>query len=216
MSDLDLDDEDWIDLEPTLKVGLALPEAAVKVTERNGKLRAAVVLRREAAAWAFRNEPRFRVQVGGVALNILRITPDARAGRFEVANCKGAARLLIGRVPVWPAEPRELAKAEWSVVDASMVLILPKDFARAGAATLAMPAPAAPPPKPKPPDPAPNIKVTTAAPGLRAQPLRDPSLPAPGRSALDERLRGATSSLEDMLPPETRRRLEEFRQKAAE
>lgn len=152
-----------------------------------------MVLRREAAQWIFANEPRFRIQIGGDAVNKIRITPDKDRGKFEVTNFKGVARLALGHINAWPNESRESTEATFEIVNGSLLLTLPKGFAKPGSGVVPLPRLELK----KKPDPAPAIKVTTSAPGLseRARVIdRRPSEgpvsfgdPPRGRSALDQR-----------------------------
>jgi hypothetical protein len=146
----DFDDDDWIDLEKTPAPGTIRPPATVKLTKmakpgaRISVARATIWLRHELADWSRENGPRFRVQIGGAAANLLRIIPDLDRGKYETAEFHGSLRINLGIVNVWPDEDRAPAEASASITPGGLVLRLPDVFARP---TLPMlPPPSAPAP----------------------------------------------------------------------
>lgn len=184
------DDDDWTEIEKATTQSARKPDAQIGLTfkaNRRGKstrATATIWLRREAAEWIDAHGPRFRVQVGGSACNLVRLIPDNERGQFEAGELKGVKRLIIGHINLWPNEARDATDAKWRADGGGMVLTLPADFAKAGR-SVAPPAPP-PPPPPKPAGPPPAFPITTAAPGLRRV-VPAPGEPPPGRSALSQR-----------------------------
>lgn len=149
------DDDEWLDLEPTLRPGALAPLATVRLTQNMGiktdkpkPARALIWLRRELAEWAVANGPRFRLQIGGDDANRLRILPDASRGKYEIGDFKGVKRLNLGIVNLWPDENRPPVEAQHKISTAGLVLTLPADFARpshgSALAVAALPPPVAP------------------------------------------------------------------------
>lgn len=155
------DDEDWLDFEPAARTKTDMkPVATVLLMKKLGiksdkpkPARAMVWLRRELADWANANGPRFRLQFGGGAANRIRIIPDNERGKFEAADFKGAIRLLLGVVNIWPDEEHEPVEARAEITPSGLVLTLPADFAKPVIVS-AVPRLAPPPP----PEPAPVVK----------------------------------------------------------
>ena len=196
----DFDDADgWMDLEKSAPPSQVKPEAEISLTIKAGrfagkgqpKVRATVWLRRAAAEWIEQNGPRFKVQVGGDACNLLRIVPDAERGQFEGTDLKGVRRLLIGVVNVWPNELRLNVEAKWKITPAGLVLTLPEDFAKAGQGEVPASLPAAPAPAPKLAAAKPAFPSSTQAPGLArvSRPVSIMGEPDPSRSALAQKAR---------------------------
>ncbi|WP_018265529.1 hypothetical protein [Methylosinus sp. LW4] len=188
----EFDDLDWDELEKPVAAGLVKPDVTVTLSVRNGRhtrksadaprVSARIVLRREAAEWIARHEPRFRVQIAGAGCNLLRIAPDAARGSYEAPEMRGVRILTLGRVNVWPNEIRREIAADWRVTQAGLVVILPADFARPGQGETPAAASAIGGGEPRP------MRVATPAPApLVRRALTLPGEPPPGRSALDQR-----------------------------
>ncbi|TDX64015.1 hypothetical protein EDE12_106160 [Methylosinus sp. sav-2] len=188
------DDEDWADLEKPSHGGARKPDVTVTLSIWRGRntransepprVRARIVLRREAAEWISAHEPRFRVQIAGAGCNLLRIVADAARGSYEAAEIKGVRVITLGVVNVWPNETRREVEARFRVTEGGLVLTLPEDFAKPGAGeAVAMAAPAV--------VAAPVARAVGAAPApaplVRRRALVMPGEPPPGRSALDQR-----------------------------
>ncbi|CAN2533087.1 hypothetical+protein [Methylocapsa aurea] len=121
------EDEDWSDLEKPSHGGAQKPVVTVTLSVWRGRhtralnepprVRARVVLRREAAEWIAAHEPRFRVQIGGAGCNLLRIVADAARGSYEAAEIKGVRVISLGVVNVWPNETRREIEARFRVTE---------------------------------------------------------------------------------------------------
>lgn len=193
------DEDEWTELG---KGSTAVVRAPVTVKLSNWKTkkgvssgaRGFVSFRNEAADWLREHGPRFRVQIGGQNADRIRVIPDAIAGKFEFSEFKGVCRISLGTVNVWPSEDREAVECAWKrdLAGGFVILTLPKDFARptppttkaAKAEPTPMPATAAPAPKPAVPKTSPAARVTDH----RTYGVFGMGEPAPGRSALDQRL----------------------------
>lgn len=142
------DDDDWIELERAVP-GKVLPDVSLRLGKqpRTGRIAAYLTLRGEAGAHLIAHGPRFRVMIGGSEADRVKIVPDAQAGRYEVIEFKGVARLWLGVVTVWPAENRDAVACEWrrDGMTMSLLLKLPSGFTRpTKAPVLSLPAPAKP------------------------------------------------------------------------
>lgn len=128
MTDID-DDDCWIELEAhrVEKVDADVTLRLTKVKGK-GKARAYLCFRRQAAQWISANAPRFRVAIGGVHDDLIRIVPDLHGGKFENLPFKGVERLVIGHVELWPDESRAPVAVEWDATVKWMKLTLPKGF----------------------------------------------------------------------------------------
>jgi hypothetical protein len=211
----DLNEDDWAEFERVSSSKAALPDAQARITKTSPDRRAQAWLafRGEVAAWFTENQPRFKIYFGGKADNLVRIVPDLDRGRFEVVFFKGTARLSLGRVNVWPDEPRDVTPAEWVIRDGALVLRLPETFSRPTRSAppspmVAIPATDAPPAKEVSPAPQRPVvigsgKPTAAAPAAATRPSAaarvidrrvigavDLGEPPAGRSALDQRRAG--------------------------
>ena len=171
-------DEEWDDIVPTI-TGKSLPVVQVRLTRMRGsRALCFITCRGEVAEWLQAQGPRFRAQIGGQEADRIRILPDASAGRFEAAECRGGTlRLNLGHMNVWPDEIRAPIECAYEVRSTrDLIVTLPKGWAR--------PRPAAPAALPAP--------VARAVPAA-ARPIAPPvnlGEPPPGRSALDQRRAG--------------------------
>lgn len=171
-SDTD-DADDWIDFEPVerSKEAAQKPAATVRLAQRGGKksagpspVRASLWLRHELATWAKANGPRFRLQIGGSGANKLRLIPDNLRGKLEIGELRGAVRLGLGIVNLWPNEERPAVAAQPSFAGDALVLTLPGDFAKASPpATRSLPAPVMPSPPIAPKPSAPRLATPARA-----------------------------------------------------
>lgn len=201
---IDFDDEDWIDIAKKAPGQSHVDEASVRISLSHGARHPGtfITLRGDLQQWALSNGPAFKVQIGGVNLNLIRLSPSTGEDAFPLKmppKSKSSILLVVGCIKQWPAEIRASVAAKVERDKAgNPVLILPNDWAKPQGETTprATPKPAAARPAPVQPKPTP-IPITTRAQGLEmdgkivakgggslAHNFGDPP---PGRSALDSK-----------------------------
>jgi hypothetical protein len=195
------DDDDWIELEKKKPTNGELPLVGIRMAfwgKSASQARTSMVFRREAVEFMREHGPRFTVSVGGKDLDKIRIVADIDRGKFECVEFKGAFRLQIGIVNVFPNEQRDPEACTFKIDDNTMFVQLPFLYGRSRSdAGKKSPAPIAPTIAPRPRVDTSGIKLTTEAKGTAAIARtidRRPEThshsfgdPPSGRSALDQR-----------------------------
>ena len=126
-------DDDWITLDPATRRPHGRDDVVVSIAEtKSGSFRASITIRGSAYDF-FDASNRWEVSIGGGDVNLIRLRP-ADSNGFIIGRHKERpskwARIVLGRVNVWPAEVRPATKAIFSIKEDSAVLVLPKSWAR--------------------------------------------------------------------------------------